>query len=124
MLNGGPHIDEYGIQRWFRDGQRHREDGPAEIWPSDTKIWWRNGVIHREDGPAEERADGTKGWFRHGELHREDGPAREWADGVVGWHLNGTRLGCGAEGFWAHWKLLNYTQRCNLNLHKWLAKYT
>ena len=42
-----------------------------------TKQWWRNDERHREDGPAIEHADGRKYWYRNGELHREDGPAMD-----------------------------------------------
>ena len=31
-----------------------------------TKTWWRDGKRHREDGPAYEGADGTKAWYRDG----------------------------------------------------------
>ena len=31
-----------------------------------TKEWYRDGKRHREDGPAIERADGTKEWYRDG----------------------------------------------------------
>jgi len=30
------------------------------------KIWYRNGKRHREDGPAVEHADGKKEWYRQG----------------------------------------------------------
>jgi hypothetical protein len=35
-----------------QDGNLHREDGPAVIHPTGTKIWYVNGVIDRTDGPA------------------------------------------------------------------------
>ena len=35
-------------------------DGPL------GKSWYRNGKRHREDGPAVEHADGRKEWYRHG----------------------------------------------------------
>ena len=41
------------------------------------KQWYKNGERHREDGPAVERADGSKVWYKNGSLHREDGPAVE-----------------------------------------------
>jgi hypothetical protein len=68
--------------------------------------------------------NGTKRWFMDGKLHKVDGPATEWPSGIVGWSLNGQYLGAGASGFWAHWELLTHQQRCNLNLHFWLAKYS
>ena len=66
---------------------------------------------------------GTKRWYLHSKLHRQDGPAVVWADGTEYWYIHGKFLHAGVEGFWAHWALLTHEQRCNLNLHKWLAKY-
>ena len=100
MMNG-PHIDEH-----------------------DTTRWYHNNKLHREDGPAVEYTDGTKFWYQDGLLHREDGPTDEWACGSVDWRYNGRYLGEDAEGFWAFWELLTHQQRCNLNLHFWLVKYT
>ncbi len=54
-----------------------------------AKRWYRNGQLHRDDGPAVERADGTKEWWLDGQLHRDDGPAVEWADGTKVWWLDG-----------------------------------
>lgn len=51
--------------------------------------WWRNGELHREDGPAVELADGYKAWWRNGQRHREGGPAVEWADGGKEWWRDG-----------------------------------
>jgi hypothetical protein len=35
------------------------------------KYWYRNGELHREDGPAIEWADGDKYWFLNGKLYSE-----------------------------------------------------
>lgn len=38
--------------RWVirnRDGQLHREDGPAVIYPNGTQHWFHDGWLHRED---------------------------------------------------------------------------
>ena len=64
-MEDGMHVDKFGHKRWYLNGLRHREDGPAVIW-----------------------AGGSKAWFKNDELHREDGPAREWADGPKEWWLN------------------------------------
>ena len=32
-----------------------------------TKEWFKNGLRHRDDGPAIEKADGTKEWWKNGE---------------------------------------------------------
>jgi hypothetical protein len=124
MLNGGPHIDEYGIQRWYLNGKRHREDGPAVECADGDKYWYFEDELHREGAPAVETVSGYRLWYHHGKLHREDGPAEEYASDNISWYLNDRFLGVNDVGFWAHWEQLTHVQRCNLNLHKWLAKYT
>ncbi|MGA7870264.1 MAG: hypothetical protein WCA22_05125 [Candidatus Binatus sp.] len=48
---------EYSTEHWFRDGQQHRDDGPAVVERqadgSRFEEYCRNGKLHREDGPAE-----------------------------------------------------------------------
>ena len=41
-------VDGKGVKRWFVDGQRHRENGPAVEWPDGTKFWFINGVQYTE----------------------------------------------------------------------------
>ena len=79
--------------RWYRNGEPHREDGPAVEWNDGEKWWYRDGERHREDGPAIECTDGTKEWYREGERHREDGPAIERSDGTKVWYRNGIFVG-------------------------------
>ena len=67
---------------------------------------------------------GDRHWFFNDRVHREDGPAEEWVNGAELWWFDGTFLGEGAKGFWTYWGLLTHAQRCNLNLHTWLAKYS
>ena len=74
---------------WYRNGKRHREDGPAIECANGTKEWYLNGKRHREDGPAIEYSDGAKYWYLNGELHREDGPAVEYSNGTKEWYQNG-----------------------------------
>jgi hypothetical protein len=57
---------------WYRNGQLHREDGPAIEWVDGSKEWWLNGKLHREDGPAIEYADGSKVWWLNGEKMTEE----------------------------------------------------
>ncbi len=66
-----------------------------------NKKWYLNGLRHREDGPAVEQANGDKWWFLKGKLHRIDGPAIEWADGSKEWYLNDKKI---TEDF--HYKLV------------------
>jgi hypothetical protein len=61
-----------GIKAWFRNGEIHREDGPAAIWPDRSKIWYINGKRHREDGPALICPDGLKAWYLDGIEYTEE----------------------------------------------------
>jgi hypothetical protein len=71
------------------NGELHRDDGPAAIYPDGRQYWYRNGDLHREDGPAVIYSNGTHKWHRNGKLHREDGPAIIYPDGTQSWHLDG-----------------------------------
>lgn len=67
---------------WYRNGVKHREDGPAEIcfWTG-LKIWYYNGQIHRDNGPAiikEFDSKREERWYQRGRIHRVDGPAKIW----------------------------------------------
>ena len=64
----------------------------VKVYADGTKRWYLNGKRHREDGPAVEYPEGTKCWYLNDELHREDGPAVEWADGTKFWWLNGKEV--------------------------------
>lgn len=116
-LHSFPIVDLLGKKTWVdKNGKRHREDGPAVIWPNGEEIWYIHGKMHREDGPAYinksngETAwyyegkhhrkngpaiiwnNGTKFWFLHGKRHREDGPAKEWSSGRKEYWINGKKL--------------------------------
>ena len=45
------------------------------------KCWYKEGQLHREDGPAIEDVNGIKYWYKEGKLHRLNGPAIEFASG-------------------------------------------
>ena len=53
--------------------------------------YWRNkeGQFHRDDGPAIELPNGKKEWYQNGELHHIDGPAVEYADGEKEFYVRG-----------------------------------
>ena len=58
--------------------------------PDGSKYWQnKNGQLHRNDGPAVINADGSKFWYQNGKLHRTDGPAVQYADGSKEWWVNG-----------------------------------
>ena len=87
-------IDVYadGTKEWCRNGNLHREDGPAVEFADGAKCWWLYGKPHRVDGPAFEEVNGTKEWWLNGKYHREDGPAREYANGTKEWWVNDIRI--------------------------------
>jgi hypothetical protein len=61
------HTSIGGTERWYLDGLRHREDGPATEFANGDKFWYLNHQLHRTDGPAIEFADGSKYWFLNGQ---------------------------------------------------------
>ena len=85
----GWHTAWDGTRKHYRDGEIHREDGPAVIFPDGTQVWYLNGLCHRKGGPAVIHPDGTQGWYRNRKRHREDGPAIIFPDGSQCWLLNG-----------------------------------
>ena len=70
------------------------------------KLWYRNGNIHREGGPAVIYLNGTKEWYQNGLRHREDGPARELPDGRKRWWINGEPITEEEHGNWVRKKKL------------------
>ena len=50
--------------------------------------WYKEGKRHRDDGPAINYANGDKYWYKEGKRHREDGPAVEYPDGEIQYWLN------------------------------------
>jgi hypothetical protein len=33
-----------GTEKWYRDGLRHRDNGPAAVYPGGRRIWFVDGV--------------------------------------------------------------------------------
>jgi hypothetical protein len=93
--SGNPRVDPDGSQRWFKNGNLHRDDDlPASIWADGSKFWYKDGERHREgDKPAAIWADGSRFWYKEGKLHREgDKPAAIYRDGSQAWFKNGGEL--------------------------------
>ncbi len=94
---GEPHRDDGpavietdGTRWWYQRNERHRDDGPAMINADGIRSWWQHGKLHRDDGPAVISADGTQErWYRCDELHRDGGPAVIEADGTQSWYQHG-----------------------------------
>lgn len=69
-LGNGMHVIEGGTQLYTRNGEKHRDNGPAEIRRDGYKAYYRNGVLDRNDGPAVIHPDGTQEFWRKGKhLH-------------------------------------------------------
>lgn len=71
-----------GTKFWYRAGKLHREgDLPAVVYPNGVEEWWQDHQRHRDDGPAVVYPDagevvpelrGTKQHWRNGvALHEE-----------------------------------------------------
>ena len=88
---GGPAYISGGYRAWYKDGLRHREDGPAIISPAGSEYWYQNDQLHRLGGPAY-ISGGCRAWYKDGLRHREDGPAIEYTSGAGEWYLHGKQL--------------------------------
>ena len=92
-----PELSPSGIKRWYCtiNGVKmlHRDDAPAYIDPMGSTRWYQHGERHRDDGPAEITLYSTA-YYRHGELHRDDGPAVIRADGYRAWFIEGVFQYC------------------------------
>lgn len=58
--------------RYFKDGELHREDGPACIHTNGALHYYLNGQAHREDGPSHNYSDGVTNWFYKGKNYGID----------------------------------------------------
>lgn len=73
----------------YGDAARHYWDGDYIVFQDTTgKYYYKNGYRHREDGPAVEYINGRKEWRIVGRLHRMDGPAAIYLDREE-WWING-----------------------------------
>ena len=68
----GKYIDPKGVERWFKDGKLHREDGPAVIESDGSEYWHKDGKFHREDGPAVIANNGIKDYYLNDNLIKEE----------------------------------------------------
>ena len=59
----GYETDQFGTRHWYKDGEHHRDDGPAIECINGDKFWIIQGKIHRVDGPAIEYANGNKSYY-------------------------------------------------------------
>lgn len=95
-------MNDNGTVTWrLRNGDLHREDGPARTTVDGVELWYLHDELHREDGPASINARFHE-WYRHGKRHREDGPAViDLTNGKQTWYCDGKvhRDGGPAEDF-------------------------
>lgn len=99
-----PAVIEYSIltgkivtQIWYLKGQKHRDNGPAELTYSQNGIleserWLRFDQEHRVGGPAcryyRNGVLDREGWSLNGKFHRDDGPAiTMYFDGQIEYEL-------------------------------------
>ena len=87
--DGPAQIFPSGGRVWYRYGKKHRLDGPALEYCNGYKEWWINGLLHRVDGPAIFQEDVIEEWYINGKPHRVDGPAIIDYEGLEEWYING-----------------------------------
>ncbi len=75
----------------FYESTLHRLDGPAVIEDNGNIMWYKNGEIHRENGPAITNKVGEF-WMQRGAYHRVDGPAVVLKCGLEEWYLEGQQI--------------------------------
>ncbi len=75
-MKNGKHTSPDGTQFWYKDGNLHREDGPAIISWNEYQEWYKDGNLHREDGPAYINSDGTQIWYING---------KDITDDIINW---------------------------------------
>ncbi len=81
-----------GTTIWKKDGQLHRESGPAAINKDGSFKYYINGEVSRIDGPAVFNSEtGSKEWWLNGKRHRIGGPAIEFKNGVEIYFVDGIR---------------------------------
>jgi len=89
-----------GRKEWYKEGKRHRLNGPAiELINRyktlfGYKMWYKEGKLHRIGGPAVEHSERGKLWCEYGKRHRIDGPARIYNDGIKIWYYEDKEIEC------------------------------
>jgi hypothetical protein len=92
MILNGKYVGITGIISYCKNGDYHREDGPAYEEPNGYRAWWLNGKRHRIDGPARIYGDDHiwalwcdgQHWEHIEEETLEDIHEDEWEDWFVG----------------------------------------
>ena len=63
FADGSSYECECGDQFWYLNGELHRTDGPAVIYPEGDQYWYLNDKVHRTDGPAVIYPNGDQYWY-------------------------------------------------------------
>lgn len=79
-----------GDEIWYKNGVKHRDNGPATTYEFGCKEWWQRGKLHREDGPAVKYGD-YEDWRIDGWRHRIGGPAVIKESGEKKWYYSGLK---------------------------------
>ena len=84
-------IDEYGDQRWYKNGELHRDnDLPAVILSNGTQFWYQNGKLHRDnDLPAIIYPSGHQIWYKNGKRYHKKMPAKTYTSESERYYENG-----------------------------------
>jgi hypothetical protein len=90
-MRNGMFVNESGTKVWYKDGEFHRDDGPAVLYGDGDETWYSYGKKHRADGPAVYWGS-VKKWYFEGKLHRLDGPAVLFKDGRGEWWIDDVNL--------------------------------
>lgn len=67
-MGNGMHVLGDGTKIYTRGGDKHRDNGPAEIGRNGYKAYFKEGAKHRTNGPAVVHPDGTQEYWRNGKL--------------------------------------------------------
>lgn len=67
IMENGRHPTSNGFV-YIRDGVKHRDKGPAEVWRNGYEAWWRMGKKHRKGGPAVTYPNGREEYWEEGRL--------------------------------------------------------
>jgi hypothetical protein len=81
---GGPaKVLAFYESEWYRNGQRHRDYGPAIMMVDGSE---ECGQVHRDHGPAVSYLiGGLRAWFQRGQCHRTTGPLDHWTSTDTFW---------------------------------------
>lgn len=71
----GKYIEAHCIS-YYKNGQLHREDGPALEYDNGYQKWYLNGLRHRANNlPAVIYKNNDQEYWLNGKQHRDNGPA-------------------------------------------------